>query len=123
MQENQAKEYSVSNALPIHKVYKDDNTSAIKFGINDRKGLTHLLEDIKNGRVENLLVYKRDRLARKSEEYMKIYEILKEHKVRVHFTSASEYPMSYNNLSEFIELILSGMVEHEVKQMKERISH
>ncbi|QOR67290.1 recombinase family protein [Cytobacillus suaedae] len=121
-QKSMAFNYSVQKAHPIEEEYEDEDTSAVKNTTENRPGLSRLMKDIEAGTVKNLLVYKRDRLARSSIEYMEIYEFLKNHNVNVHFTSENEYPMIHSPIGEFIELIMSGMVEHEVKQMKERIA-
>ncbi|MDQ0481528.1 recombinase family protein [Guptibacillus hwajinpoensis] len=124
VQKSKALEYSIKHILPIDNdgVYEDRGTSAIKNKLEDRAQMSRLLEDVKQGKIENLLVYKRDRLARTSVEYMEIYRALKDNQVKIHFTADSEYPIVNSNFGDFIELILSGLIEHEIKQQKARIS-
>ncbi|OMD40702.1 recombinase family protein [Paenibacillus odorifer] len=120
-QQHQALKYCMNNYLFLDDEYEDEYVSAKKKTIEQRKDLSRLLEDIKNDKIENLIVYKRDRLARKVEDHMLIYYLLKEKNVKVHFTSNTEYPMKYNNFAEILELMLGGMSEHEGKQINERI--
>ncbi|MDO6655926.1 recombinase family protein [Anaerobacillus sp. 1_MG-2023] len=124
VQKSKALEYSIKHIMPIDNdgVYEDRGTSAIKNKLEDRAQMSRLLEDVKQGKIENLLVYKRDRLARTSVEYMEIYRALKDNQVKIHFTADSEYPIVNSNFGDFIELILSGLIEHEIKQQKARIS-
>jgi len=121
-QRDKAIKYSAKLALPIEAEFIDEDTSAVKNSSERRPGLKNLVEEIEKETVKNLIVYKRDRLARNSVEYMEIYEILKRHNVNVIFTADSEYPMNYSNMGDFVELMMSGLVEHEVTQMKERIA-
>ncbi len=121
-QKDNAFKYAIKQALPIEEEYEDADTSAVKNTAENRQNFKRLLTDIEKGTVKHLLVYKRDRLARNSIEYMEIYELFKKHKINVHFTSDNEYPMNYSHMGEFVELLMSGLVEHEIVQMKERIA-
>lgn len=122
LQEEQAYRCAALNALTIDEFYRDTNTSAKKNAIEERKELSRLLSDIRSGLVGNVIIYKRDRLARNTEEYMEIYENFKAHKVNVYFSAANEFPMHYTPQAFTIEYLLASFAEHEEVQLKERIS-
>ncbi|TDL82092.1 recombinase family protein [Peribacillus frigoritolerans] len=123
LQRAKIKEFSLFKGLPINHFFIDENVSASKKRLNQRPAMSKLFEEIKQNQIETLIVYKRDRLARRSKEYMEMYFFFKKHNVQVLFAADSEFPMLYTNIGEFIELIMSGLVEHEVIQLKERLSN
>ena len=86
----------------------------------ERPGLCKLLEAIRNDEIENLILYKRDRLARNVIEYMGIYELLQEKEIKVHFTTVGEPAMEYTPMNRYLELIMAGFAQHEGEQINKR---
>jgi site-specific DNA recombinase len=105
----------------IDEVYSDPAVSARKTKILERPELSRLLEDIRNDKVSTLFVYKRDRLARDVRQYMEIYELLCEKKVKVHFAADNEIAIQYSASGEFFELIMAGFNQREAEQIVQRI--
>ncbi len=60
-QEEALKKYCQENNYQIYNIYKDDGYSG---GTLDRPGIQRLLEDIKEGKFQAVIVYKTDRLSR-----------------------------------------------------------
>ncbi|QQE77754.1 recombinase family protein [Alicyclobacillus sp. SO9] len=121
MQRTMAFKMAQQKLLVIDDQYPDPSTSARKNNMRDRPELWRLISDIKKGRVQNLLVYKRDRLARTANEYMYIYRLLKEHQVNVIFTADNEHPLSYTAVGEFFEVLMAGVIQREGEQIAKRI--
>ncbi len=74
--------------------FNDHGISANKVPLPKRPQLNKVLNLIKEGRVENLVVFARDRLARDTYEYSEILSILYDHNVNVYFTMQNTPPLS-----------------------------
>ena len=70
MQRSKVVHYSVQKKLPIHEEYTDEYVSSRKVKLLDRPNMARLIQDIKEGTIERILVYKRDRLARNLNEHL-----------------------------------------------------
>ncbi|HFU4567386.1 TPA: recombinase family protein [Bacillus cereus] len=121
MQRSKVVHYSVQKKLPIHEEYTDEYVSSRKVALLDRPNMARLIQDIKEGTIERILVYKRDRLARNLNEHLELYKLFKEYNIEVCFASENEIPMTYTAIGEYLECILGAMNEHEGKQIAERI--
>jgi site-specific DNA recombinase len=121
MQKDMALEYAEKRDWIIHDVYDEGNRSARKTTLEERPQLKRLLNDVEEGKVERILVFKRDRLARKVQQYIEIYRILKKYKVELHFTADNEPPPFEGAAAEFIEAILAGIAEHEANNIVQRL--
>ena len=122
LQKDQAYICATKNSLTIDEIYNDSDTSARKKSIENREALSRLLSDIKAGLIGSLIVYKRDRLARRTEEYMEIYEVFKQHQVTVYFSASNEFPMFFTPQAFTIEYLLASFAEHEDIQLKQRLA-
>ncbi|OMD73267.1 hypothetical protein BSK48_05200 [Paenibacillus odorifer] len=120
-QEFYAMQYCSEKMLLIDKEISDEFVSAKLTPLKNRK-FNQILDGIKKGEFNTLIIYKRDRLARNLIEYMEIYSILKKYNVEVHFTTSHEAPMRYDETGEFYEVIMAGLCQHEGEQIKLRIS-
>lgn len=121
IQEHYASERARKLGYVIEHHFTDEAVSARVVPMAERAGLQELLHEIDAGLVTHLFVYKRDRLARQSIEYMRIYQILKKHGIEVIFTSDNEQPMRYDSIGDFMELIFSGLAEREGNAIHRRI--
>ncbi|WP_170270540.1 recombinase family protein [Heliorestis acidaminivorans] len=120
MQEHKAYNKAIQEGLIIDEEYKDDAISG-KSRIDDRRALKHLIEEIEQNKIKNLLVYKRDRLTRDAIQYIKLYRLFRDKNVNVIFTSDDEPPIQNSPVGELIEILLAAMVEREGQQIVERI--
>lgn len=121
MQRIKAIDYSIKNRIPIHEEYIDKDVSARKNTIRQRPNMKKLLQEIEAGVVGELIVYKRDRLARNVKEHMELYHLFEKHNVKVHFSSDGEVQMYYSPIGEYLESILGAICEHEGSQIAQRI--
>ena len=79
-----------------------------------RPSMNKLIKEIEAGVVGSIIVYKRDRLARKLQEHMQLYRLFQEHNIDVYFSSDSEVQMNYSPIGEYIEAILVPYVKVRV---------
>jgi len=71
------KDYIKIKDWEFYKVYADEGISGKN--ITDRPAINELIEDIKQGLVENVVVYKIDRLTRNTRDLIDLTEIFKSH--------------------------------------------
>lgn len=113
-------EYALRKKWVVEEHFNEGYKSAQIVEMSDRPALQHLLQAVKEGTVKRLLVYKRDRLARRIHEYLDIYQILKLHQVEVTFVASNEPAMSEGPLGELLELLLAGFAEQEGENIRLR---
>ena len=121
MQRHRARMLSYEKALLIDEEFVDDAVSGRKKSIKERPALKRLLIEIEKGSVQNLLVYKRDRLARNAMEYLEILQLLKLKNINVLFTADNEFPIQYSPVGDIVELLMAGIIQREGEQIVERI--
>ncbi|WCN38660.1 recombinase family protein [Aneurinibacillus uraniidurans] len=120
MQRFKALQCSIKHSLIIDQEFIDDAVSARQTNIQERKALHQILDLVDQGKVKNLIVYKRDRLARNTLQHLLIYHKLRAQKVNVIFTAEQELSMEYTPIAEFFELILGSMLQREGEQIIHR---
>ena len=86
-----------------------------------RHGMNKLMKEIEAGVVGSIIVYKRDRLARKLQEHMQLYRLFQEYDIDVYFSSDSEVQINYSPIGEYIEAILGSICENEGSLIAQRI--
>jgi site-specific DNA recombinase len=114
-------QFALAKGYFIDKEYQDPYVSARKNTLNERPKMNELIQDIKKGKIERLLVYKRDRLARKIEEHLLLYYLFKDYNVEVIFVAENEPAMQFNIFGELMELFIGVMNQREGEQILERI--
>src|SRR5690606_39006817 len=97
MQENMAREIVDAENGILYKVYVDAGVSATKTKLKDRKVLLECLADAKSGLFNHLIAYRRDRLARKTEDSLAIRSLLEEAKCKIVFSATGEQQMMLND--------------------------
>jgi len=105
-------------AIDLH--YTDEFVSARKLKMHQRPGMDALINQITSKNVGRILVYKRDRIARKADEYLQFYYLCKDNDVEVIFTSGDEKALTYDYMGEFLEHIMAGFVELEGDNIHQR---
>lgn len=121
MQMQHVHEVAAKNRLLIDDEFMDRETSARKKKMEERKGMAQLIEEIKKGRVKNLIVYSRCRLARNVQQYMSLYDLLRQHKVNVIFAADFEFPMMYTAEAELIERIVAAMNQEDAEKLVQKL--
>lgn len=96
LQETAAKRYLESIDLSGDEetiIYlSDHDVSATKLKMDQRPKLVELISLIKEGKVEKLIVYKRDRLARNFYEFVDLTKVFIKYNVKVVYTASNEPP-------------------------------
>ncbi len=114
-------EYAKNKQWIIQEIYDEGVMSARKTKVEERPVLNRLLNDVKEGKIGRVIVFKRDRLARNVQQYIQVVRVLQKENVEVHFTADNEPPMFTGVASEFIEVILAGIAQHEADNIVRRL--
>lgn len=88
-QEQKLRDYSRIREWHVYKVYIDDGISGKN--ITERPAINELIQDIKDGKVNNVLVFKIDRLTRNTADLIYLVNLFNEH------------DCAFNSLSESID--------------------
>lgn len=83
------KDYSRIKEWNVYKVYADEGISGKN--IKDRPAIVELIDDLKNGRINNVLVFKIDRLTRNTADLIYLINLF------------NQYDCGFNSLSESID--------------------
>ena len=102
----------------FYKVYADEGISGKN--ITDRPAMNELIADIKAGRVNNVLVYKIDRLTRSTRDLIDLTDIFREYKCN--FNSLMESIDTQTASGRMFLKIIGIFAEFERENIIERIS-
>nr|WP_272509012.1 recombinase family protein [Clostridium ganghwense] len=116
-----AKERIESEKLFIYDIY-EDKESATKFHPLHRPGFKRLMYDAMNGKFKTIVVFRRDRLARRVEDLIEIKNTFKKHGIKIIYSNKGEYECDGSYLSSFIENIIIAVDELEPAILSERIA-
>lgn len=101
-----------------------DYESATKYEPFHRPGFKKLIYDLKNNKFKSIIVYKRDRLARKVIHFKEIKYLCEQNNVKIIYASADEAFLSEENTNKslfpLIENILVSFAELEPENIKLR---
>lgn len=100
----------------VPELYDDGGWSG---GRMDRPALKQLLEDVKAGKVDIIVVYKVDRLTRSLADFAKIVEILDEHEAS--FVSVTQSFNTTNSMGRLTLNVLLSFAQFEREVTGERI--
>lgn len=115
-QELELKEYCKRNNITIYKIYKDEGISGSK---TTRPQLDLMLQDMRQGFFDSIIVWKFDRLGRNTQHLLQVLEELKNRNVRLIATTQNIDTSS--TMGKFFFTILAGFAEMERDMIKERI--
>ena len=88
-QTEKLKSYSLLKDWEIYNIYADEGISGKN--IVDRPAINRLIEDVKNGNVNNVVVFKVDRLTRSIKNLMELVELF------------DKYNCAFNSLTDVID--------------------
>jgi len=88
-QTEKLKSYAMLKDWDIFDIYADEGISGKN--LVDRPAINRLIEDIENGKVNNVLVFKVDRLTRNTQNLLELVELFE------------EYNCAFNSLTESID--------------------
>ena len=112
------KSYIMIKDWSFYKVYADEGISGKN--ITDRPAMNELLADIKAGRVNNVLVYKIDRLTRSTRDLIDLTEIFKDNNCT--FNSLMESIDTQTASGRMFLKIIGIFAEFERENIIERIT-
>ncbi len=77
-QREELTKYALANGFHIYNIYEDDGFSATNL---NRPALQKMLKDVRQNKINRILITKLDRLSRGVRNYYKILDTLDEHEV------------------------------------------
>jgi site-specific DNA recombinase len=108
--------------LFVYDVYEDEE-SATKFHPMHRTGFKRLLYDAMQGKFKTVVVFRRDRLARKIEDLLEIKNFFKKYGIKIIYSNQGEFQTDEDSyISNFIENIIMSIDELEPGILRERIT-
>lgn len=111
--------YAAKNNFIIYKVY-EESISAVKKDVDHRNALSDMLEDAKRGLFKNLIIYKRDRLARRFEDYLRLKKQLHKLGINIYFSDESTYVANDDPMANFIDNMLMAVAELEPNRIRDK---
>ncbi|MCY6483255.1 recombinase family protein [Clostridium aestuarii] len=112
-------EIADTHNLFIYNVY-EEQISATKIRYYERPEFNKLLEDAAAGCFKTVIVFRRDRLARLSPDFIDIKNFFKNHNIKILYSNEGEFQAPQNYVGDFIENIIMAVDELEPKIVTER---
>ena len=116
-QEEKLRDYARIKEWAVYKIYIDDGISGKN--ITDRPAITEMIEDVKNGIVKNVLVFKIDRLTRSVADLISLIELFNNHDCA--FNSLTESIDTHSATGRMFIKILGIFAEFERENISERV--
>lgn len=114
-QESKIKSYASLNDLDLVEVIRDEGISGKSL---DREGMNHLIEMVETGAVDAVIVYKLDRLSRKTIDTLNLIETFEGQGIAFH--SISEKVDTKSATGKFFLTIISAIAQMERDLIAER---
>ena len=109
----------VSNTKAGRAIPKQYDDGGFSGGNTERPGLTRLLDDIKAGRVDVIVVYKVDRLSRSLADFVRLIELFDTHQVS--FVSVTQQFNTSSSMGRLTLNVLLSFAQFEREVTGERI--
>lgn len=110
--------YAEANDWDIYDFYVDDGISGKN--LDGRPEVTRLLNDVKEGKVNNVLIYKLDRLTRSVRDLIYLIELFEKHCCT--FNSQTEKIDTSNAVGRMFVKIIGIFAEFERENLAERVA-
>lgn len=117
-QEEALVKYAADNNMKVVKVYRDEGVSGSKPAMK-RPAMAEMLEDVKAGKIDMILMTKLDRYFRNVKEYFRMQDILDKHNVEWK-TTEEEYDTTSANGRMAITMFLA-IAQAERERTAERV--
>ena len=115
-QKDKLTKYASINDWDIVDYYVDDGISGKN--LTDRKEVSRLIEDVKKGKINNVLIYKLDRLTRSVKDLIYLIELFDSHNCT--FNSQTEKIDTSNAVGRMFVKIIGIFAEFERELISER---
>lgn len=115
-QERALLEYCASRRITNYKLYRDAGISGAK---SSRPELDQMIEDVKDGEIESVIVYSFSRFARSTQHLLSALEEFRD--LGVSFVSISEKLETESALGKALFVIISAISELEREILSERV--
>lgn len=113
------KEVAVQNNLTVFKVYAERVGATEKYS-ETRTEFTKLLEDAKLGYFKNLIVFRRDRLTRRMDDFIEIRNLLSKLGVKIIYSNEDEFQSDGSYISNFVENVIMAVSVFEPNNTADR---
>lgn len=117
-QKDKLTKYAEINEWNIVDYYIDEGISGKN--IKDRSEVNRLINDIKEGKIENVLIYKLDRLTRSMKDLLYLIDLFE--KYNCNFNSQTEKIDSSNAVGRMFIKIIGIFAEFERENLAERVT-
>lgn len=117
-QKEKLSSYANINDWEIVDFYIENGVSAKN--LKDRPEVNRLINDIKDGKINNVLIYKLDRLTRSVKDLITLIELFEEHNCT--FSSLTEKLETGNAVGRMFVKIIGIFAEFERENLAERVS-
>lgn len=117
-QKDKLTKYAESNDWNIVDYYVDDGISGKN--LTDRKEVSRLIEDVKKEKINNVLIYKLDRLTRSVKDLIYLIELFDSHNCT--FNSQTEKIDTSNAVGRMFVKIIGIFAEFERENLAERVT-
>lgn len=111
----------------VYKSYIEEGISAKKVRIDKREAIQELMQDIRDGKINYLIAYKRDRMFRNAMEYIGFIQFLADYNVELYLTATGEQQVDleafkFSGASKMMEVVMSMVSEMEAATTSTRVS-
>jgi DNA invertase Pin-like site-specific DNA recombinase len=103
----------------IEGIYSDLNIPATKYLFGERKELSKLLEHSKQGLIDNIIVYSKDRLSRDVKELEFIYTLTESFNTSI-YEVKNKIKLNINNNEMHKKLLEESIAEFEIVHSKKK---
>lgn len=117
-QKDKLTKYADVNDWDVVDYYVDDGISGKN--LNERPEVTRLINDVKSGKINNVLVYKLDRLTRSVKDLIYLIELFDSHNCT--FNSQTEKIDTSNAVGRMFVKIIGIFAEFERENLAERVT-
>ncbi|MBM7571568.1 recombinase family protein [Aquibacillus albus] len=112
------KKMNISNNIEF---FTDFDVSATKVQFEDRPALRRMMKKMRDGKIERVIAYERDRIARDSFEYKHVFQYFIEFNIEVIFSASNAPDFSKNLTSEVFYGLFSQLEGQKIQsRLKDR---
>jgi len=116
-QEEKLRDYARIKEWLVYKIYMDEGISGKN--ITERPAINEMIEDVKKGMVQNVLVFKIDRLTRSTADLITLIDLFNDYECA--FNSLTESIDTYSATGRMFIKIIGIFAEFERENIAERI--